>query len=160
MITSVNNINFKAIYSPKKATFSPMQKEVLNDIKTELGEIKDKDNFLVKPIDKDKVQLSMVMGVRKKSQSDKITYTRRNIIGIYDKKQPFKIKDFYDAEYQEAKDVIGALAIGTLGIIMMLGGLFISANKKEVSKPKVEKIMNMTQDSVKVIKDSIQFIKK
>ena len=159
MITSVNIINFKAFYSPKKATFSSMQKEVLNDIKTELGETKDKDNFLVKPIDKDKVQLSMVMGVRKKSQSDKITYTRRNIIGIYDKKQPFKIKDFYKTVHQEAKDVIGALAVGVLAIGMILGGLFISANKKEVSKPQVEKVMNMTKDSAQVVKDSLKIFK-
>lgn len=159
MITSVNSINFKAIFSPKKAIFSPMQKEVLNGIKTELGEIKDKENFLVKPIDKDKVQLSLVMGVRKKNQSDKIAYTRKNVIGIYDKKQPFNIKDFYRTEHQEAKDVIGALAVGVLAIGMILGGLFVSANKKEVSKPQVEKVMNMTKDSAQVVKDSLKIFK-
>lgn len=160
MITSVNSINFKAIFSPKKAIFSPMQKEVLNGIKTELGEIKDKENFLVKPINKDKVQLSLVMGIIKKNQSDKIAYTRKNVIGIYDKKQPFNIKDFYRTEHQEAKDVIGALAVGILGIGMLLGGIFVSANKKITTKPQIENVVNITKDSIQSItKDSLKLFK-
>jgi hypothetical protein len=161
MINKIDNVSFKAIYTPKNKPFSYKQKAVLNNIKNELGENKKRDNFFAKPIDKDKVQLSLIHGVRKaENRTDtRITYTRKAYIGTYDKKNPFKVNDYFNVMHQEAKDVIGALAVGVLAIGMILGGLFISANKKEVSKPQVEKVMNMTKDSAQVVKDSLKIFK-
>lgn len=163
MIDSVNNINFKAIYTPKKSKLTNIQKDIIEDIKIKLGEQKDKDNFLVKPINNDKVKLSIVdnIKVQKQKSKEKIVYTNIKYIGTYDKKNPFNIKDYKKVIKNEIETFFGAVALGLLGIVMLVGGFFHSINKNDAMKPQMENVIKNTKDSVKnIAKDTIKMYKK
>ena len=153
MLNSINNINFKGVFSSRKTPFNNAQKTIFENIKTELGDEKKYTNFLVKPADNDSVQLSMIYGVKKLKigADEKIVYTKKTYIGTYNKEKPFKLKDYYKVMYQEAKDIAGALAVGILGVGMLLGGIFVSINKKITTKPQIENVVNITKDSIQSI---------
>ena len=163
MINSINDINFKGIYTHKFAKFSEPQQKIYDDIKTKLSkdETKRKWNFLINPKENDSVELYRLDGMEEEGRGvDKhITYQFKEKIGRYDKNHPFETKDVVSYLEEATNKLYSAVAIGTFAIAMMVGGIYISATKK-TNPQNVEKSMTVAKDSVQsVVKDSLKIFK-
>ena len=163
MLKPINNIAFKGIYTPMFTKFSDTQQKVYHDIKAKLGKEIENNDFFVKPSKNDSVELSKIYGLEQTGYGlvKQYTYRRKSCIGRYDEKKPFEMKDYKDLRKQQAIDYWGALALGVLSVGMMLGGLFVSANKKQVETQQVEKVATLVKDSLQNVKqDSLNFAKE
>ena len=80
MISPINNVNFKGVYTLKKAHITKAQESVIEDIKLELNKNNVKRDFIADPIDGDKIKLARAYDLeekgyveRRESEHDKRT---------------------------------------------------------------------------------------
>ena len=156
MINPINNINFKAVYTPKHTNFSESQQNVFDDIKNKLKD--KKNNFLVEPAEKDSVKLSEISGVKETGigLDKKFSYKRADKIGRYDETCLFELEDYKKYIKERVNDLLGAIAFTSLFILGMLGFMYITANKKPVTNQHSDKITTVTKDSLQKIKQDIK----
>ena len=160
MVNAINNVNFKAIYTPRFTKFSDSQQRVYEDIQNKL---KDKrTNFLVESAENDSVNLSEIIGVKETGVGldKKISYKRAIKIGRYDENCLFEMKDYKKYIKEQVNDLLGLLAFAGIFISGMLGFMYIAANKKPDVTQQTEKVVNMAKDSLQTLKqDSIKLFK-
>ena len=125
MINAVNNINFKGILYGGHRDFSEPQKKVADDIKTKLGKKAEKNDFLIKALADDIVELSEVYNVKKVGTgiNKEIEYSKGVYIGKYDEKHPFELEDYNYAVKEKAKG-FRALMFLALVYVGTFTGLF------------------------------------
>ena len=106
MINNINSVNFKGIVYGGLRDFSESQIKVADDIKTKLGKTAEKNDFLIKALADDIVELSEVYNVKKVGTgiNKEIQYSKGVYIGKYDEKHPFELEDYNYAIKEKAKD--------------------------------------------------------
>ncbi|MBO5738588.1 hypothetical protein J6R97_04540 [bacterium] len=159
MINAINNVNFKAVYTPKSTSFSDSQQKVYDDIKNKLNN--KKTNFLVESVENDSVKLSELIGVKETGTGldKKYSYKRAIKIGRYNENCLFEMKDYKKYVKEQVNDLLGLLAF--VGILILgLGFMYVTANKKPAVNQQVEKVTTMAKDSLQTLKqDSIKIFK-
>lgn len=159
MINPISNVSFKGVYSPKYTKFTESQDRVLSDIKTKLGQEKEKSNFLAKPKGNDSLELLEICGLKTKGQGldKKITYNTAIHIGTYDEKCPFKLEDYKNVKKKQIQDFVGII-IAPFIVFGIIFGINQMKNKS-ASPEQTEKVMTITKDSLKTAKDSLKIFK-
>ena len=163
MLNPINNINFKAIYTPKFTKFSESQQKVYNDIKSKLDKENKDSDFYIKPSKDDSLELSTVYGIKETGYglNKKYTYLKKNVIGRYDENHLFDIKDYKDYCKKETKDTLSYISIALIPIILLYGAFFLITNKKNIPTEQTEKVITVAKDSLQTIKqDSLNFAKE
>ena len=161
MITSVNNINFKAIGLIEQSKFSDSQMAVVRDIQAKLGEKTKKNDYIIKPLENDIVELTQVSSLKKIGDGT-VQYSNPLLyIGRYDKNYPFEIKDIKNAYKQITKFILWNLSIISSLLPIALGLIFVTSYKKEPIKSQTEKVVTIAKDSLQTVKqDSLNLLKK
>ena len=160
MYNSVNSINFKAIVLIEQSKFSDSQMAVVRDIQAKLGEKTKKNDYIIKPLENDIVELSQIGSFKKKGDGT-VQYSDPLYIGKYDKNHPFEIKDIKNTYKQLAKFILQNLSILYSLLPIALGLVFVTSYKKEPIKAQTEKVVTVAKDSLQTIKqDSLNFVKE
>ena len=125
MINPINStITFKGVYSKKGTAFSESQLRTIDNIKTTLGDKKEKMDFFVSHGDrKDAVSLSKVVGMKPLGtgvESDNVTWMTQFEVGTYDENHPFKIEDLKTSEKKWSNNNWGLIAVMCVAITAML----------------------------------------
>lgn len=159
MIKPINNVSFKAFYTPKE-NLTDKQEKVANDIINKLGNIGKEKDFLLMPINKrpDSLTLFEISGVNGTNFSE-----YKKTIGDYSEPKPFELKDYYNAEdfgKKRQKRILWqylAWAAIYLGTIV---GAYITHTHRNSASIQTEKVTTVVEDSVKAIGNSIQKVIK
>ena len=162
MINAVNNINFKGILYGGHRDFSEPQKKVADDIKTKLGKKAEKNDFLIKALADDIVELSEVYNVKKVGTgiNKEIQYSKGVYIGKYDEKHPFELEDYNYALKEKANDFKAIMLLALVYVATVLALIPWKKNNSETVTQQTEKIVTITKDSLQTIKqDSLKIFK-
>ena len=157
MINSVNNISFKAVYTPKFTKFSESQQKVFKDIKAKLKD--EKNNFLVESAENDSIILSEISGVKEAGAGldKKFSYENAVKIGRYDENNLFEIKDYKKHIKEQIKDFGGLLSCICFLLPVALGFMYVMTNKNHSTVQQTEKVVTIAKDSLQTIKqDSLK----
>ena len=154
MISQINNVNFKGVYTLKKAHVTKAQESVIENIKLELNKNNVKRDFIADPIEGDKIKLSMAHNLEEKGYGldKKITYSTSEHIGTYNKECPFKIEDYHNFLKDSLKDVAKSIGIGLIGLGMLFSGIFLAAQCKVSVKPIEKEVPTLVKDSLNLLK--------
>lgn len=154
MISPINNVNFKGVYTLKKAHVTKAQESVIEDIKLELNKNNVKKNFVADPIDGDKIKLARAYDLEEKGYGldKKITYSTLEHIGTYNKECPFKIEDYHNFLKDGLEDVSKSIGIGLIGLGMLFSGIFLAAQCKVSVKPIEKEVPTLVKDSLNLLK--------
>lgn len=160
MLNSVNSINFKAIGLIEQSKFSDSQMAVVRDIQAKLGEKTKKNDYIIKSLENDIVELSQVSSLKKIGDGT-VQYSNPLYIGRYDKNYPFEIKDIKNTYKQITKFILLNLSILSSLLPIALGLIFVTSYKKEPIKSQTEKVVTIAKDSLQTVKqDSLNLLKK
>ena len=155
MISPIDNVNFKGVYSPSKTHLTKKQERIVDNIKLELDKAQEKTNFLVEPVEEDKIKLSVAYDIKERDRgvNKKITYSGAAYVGTYDNAHPFKIEDYKDFKKQSLKEALGAMAMGIMGTVLLFASLILcgKCGAKRTANPK---------NATTIVKDNVQNITK
>jgi len=152
MINPISNISFKAVYEPANVKYSDAQNQILKDIKEKLDKQEPRRDFLVKPREKDSVDLFLLEDVDK-SCKETFYYHVVGKVGRFDKQNPLRKDDI-----TTIKDMANASLYHMCGYLAtacaLFACLFLSSPKQ--ATPKIEEMTTFVKDSVKnIVKDSV-----
>ena len=154
MISPINNVNFKGVYTLKKAHITKAQESVIEDIKLELNKNNVKRDFIADPIEGDKIKLARAYDLEEKGYGldKKITYSGSEHIGTYNKECPFKIEDYHNFLKDGLEDVSKYIGIGLISLGMLFSGIFLAIQYKVNVKPIEKEVPTLVKDSLNLLK--------
>ena len=159
MINNINSVNFKGIVYGGHRDFSESQKKVANDIQTKLGKKAEKNDFLIKALADDIVELSEVYNVKKVGTgiNKEIQYSKVVYIGKYDEKHPFELEDYNYALKNKAKDFKAIMLLALVYVATFLALMPWKKNNNETVTQQTEKVVTIAKDSLQTVKqDSLK----
>lgn len=160
-IQSINNqTSFKRVYFIKEANFTESQLRVIEDINSKVDK---KSDYFVKPLANDVVELSEIYNAKEVGTGvdKRFTYKDPLIIGRYDEKHPFELKDVKYA-VKQSNIHAWAFSLACLGFIASILVIPLAQKCKPEPNPTVkEHVINPIKDSLqKVGKDTLDLTKQ
>ena len=161
MLQQINNINFKSIYYGGDSDFSESQKKVVDDIKIKLGKTVDDNNFLIKALNHDVVELSEIKDVKTVGTGidKKIEFSKGVFIGKYDEKHPFEREDYSSALKERARGFSALVVLALIYFAAIFALMPWKKNNSEAVTQQAEKVVTTAKDSLQMVRDSLKVVK-
>ena len=156
-----NKPSFKGIFYGGHRDFSESQIKVADDIKTKLGKTAEKNDFLIKALPDDIVELSEEYNVKKVGTgiNKEIQYSKGAYIGKYDEKHPFELEDYNYAVKEKAKGFRALMFLALVYVATILALMPWKKNNSETVTQQTEKVATIAKDSLQFAKDSLKMLK-
>ena len=178
-INSINSYTFKGIYRDPSKKYSPIQNEVIEDIKTKLRSRDDKNksleergakkgmDFLLDSAENECITLRILYGLKKNGvgvERGQAVYRYSEKVGTYDKEHPFEQEDL-NASFKKNNLSKNVFNIAAALILALQAGIitFYVKNKPDNIKQQTEKFIQM-KDSVvnqnSIVRDTLKIFKQ